>query len=85
MSDPLIVELRADGDAAALRDPIGAARPGFDEARPPQLVENRQVEAGKEHPFTCDAGDGRDFAAVAALVQNAAAKGQNVQRTLLVS
>jgi hypothetical protein len=85
MSCPLIVELRANESAAAFRNPIGTTRPGFDQPPLPQPVEDSQVEVSKDHPVARDACYGRDFGTVATFVQDAATKGQNVQRTLLIS
>jgi len=85
MSCSLIVELRAHAGATAFRYAIWAAGAGFDQPFSPQLLENGQVALGKGHPVACDASDARDLGTVGAFVEDAAAKGQNVQRTLFVS
>lgn len=74
-----------DRGAAAFGDLVGATRPGFDQPFSAQSVEDGQVEVGKDHSVARDACHGRDLWTVVPFVQNAAAKGQNVQSTLFMS
>lgn len=70
---------------AALRDPIGATGSGFDQPFSPQPVENAEVEIGEYHAFAREACNGDNLGTFVPLMQNTAAKGQNVQCTLFVS
>jgi hypothetical protein len=81
----LVVKLRANRRASECGYAIRAARAGFDQPFAPQSVEYREIAVREYHPFSSDAGDGSDFVAFAALVQDAATEGRNVQHTLFVA
>lgn len=81
----LVIELRAHGAQPGPIDGIRLAVARGDQALALQLAEDRQRAVGEDQSFTGVAGDGGDVAAVVALMHDAAAFGEDVQRPLLGS